>query len=225
MWSHRASPCYSTGRVLIFFAIGFAAGVLTGVPIGPVNVAVIDAAYRHTLRRAIAVGMGGALADCLYASLGVLGVTPMLRANPSVPPILYSVSGVILVGYGLLTARSRPVTPASSEAPRTTKPSKEMWSGFTVGLVLIVLNPAAMITWVVILGSILRSDATTVEGLMLAAGVLVGSFAWFTTVAVLTHRGKHLLGDKAVWIPRVIGICLMGYGLYLVGRAMRIWMA
>jgi len=211
--------------VVTFFLIGFAAGVITGVPIGPANVAVIDAAYRHTLRRAIAVGMGAALADCLYASLGVLGVTPVLKANPSVPPILYGISGVVLVGYGLLTARSRPVTPASSDAPRSPKPAKEMWSGFTIGLALILLNPAAMITWVVIIGSILPGESTTTEGGALAVGVLIGSLLWFSGVAILTHRGKHLLGEKAVWIPRVIGICLTGYGLYLVGRAMKYWLA
>jgi arginine exporter protein ArgO len=210
--------------VVTFFLIGFAAGLLTGIPIGPVNVAVIDAAYRHTLRRAIAVGMGGAIADCLYASLGVLGVSPLLQANPSVPPILYGISGIILVGYGLLTARSRPVTPASSEAPRAPNPSKEMWSGFTVGVALIALNPAALITWVVIIGSILPDDSSTSQGVSLAIGVLLGSFLWFGTVAILTHRGKHLLGDKAVWIPRIIGVGLMGYGMYLVGKAMKYWL-
>lgn len=211
--------------MVTFFLIGFAAGVLTGVPIGPVNVAVIDAAYRHTLRRALAVGVGGAIADSAYAALGVLGVTPMLKTNPSVPPILYGISGIILVAYGLLTVRSRPVTPATSESPRSPNPSKEMWSGFTVGLILIALNPAAMITWVVIIGSILPSDSSTSSGLMLAVGVLAGSLAWFATVAVLTYKGKHLLGDKAVWIPRIIGVGLMGYGLYLVGRAMKYWLS
>jgi threonine/homoserine/homoserine lactone efflux protein len=205
----------------MFFLIGFAAGALTGIPIGPVNVAVIDAAYRHTLRRALAVGFGGALADGAYAALGVLGVTPMLRANPSVPPILYGISGVVLVAYGILTVRSRPVTPASSEAPRSPNPSKEMWSGFTVGLALIALNPAALVTWVVIIGSILPDDASNAAGLVLSAGVVIGSLLWFSFVAVLTHRGKHLLGEKAVWIPRIVGMLLMGYGLYLVYKAVR----
>src|SRR3954447_5520090 len=98
----------------MFFAIGFAAGALTGIPIGPVNVAVIDAAYRFTLRRAIAVGIGGAVADGLYSALGVLGVTPVLNKYPSVPPVLYAISGVVLLIYGFLTARSQPVTPASN---------------------------------------------------------------------------------------------------------------
>src|SRR5258706_11337756 len=98
----------------MFFAIGVAAGALTGVPIGPVNVAVIDAAYRHTFRRAIAVGLGGAVADGLYSALGVLGVTPVLRNYEYVSPILYAVSGIVLLVYGFLTAPSQPVAPAQN---------------------------------------------------------------------------------------------------------------
>ena len=204
----------------MFMLIGVAAGALTGVPIGPANVAVIDAAYRHTLRRAISVGAGAACADCLYAALGVLGVTPVLRTYPSVPPIMYAVSGVVLMVYGFLTARSQPVTPAQNEAPKEAEISNEMWSGFIVGIALIVLNPAAIVTWVVIVGSFIP-DATRTEGIFCALGVLAGSFGWFSLVAYLTHKGKHVLGDKAAWIPRVIGVGLMGYAVYLLIKAVR----
>jgi arginine exporter protein ArgO len=207
----------------MFFAIGVAAGALTGVPIGPVNVAVIDAAYRHTLRRAIAVGLGGALADGLYVALGVMGVTPFLQKYPSVPPILYAISGVILLVYGFLTARSQPVAPA---APTEVSSSgsvamrKEMWSGFSVGVALIILNPAAIVTWVFIMGSIIP-DATITEGIACAIGVMVGSFGWFALVAYLTQKGRQVLGEKAAWIPRFVGIALMVYAAYLLGKAVR----
>src|SRR5256885_1439291 len=105
----------------MFLMIGIAAGALTGVPIGPVNVAVIDAAYRHTFKRAVSTGFGGASADSLYAALGVF----------------------------------------------------------------------------------------------------IGSFSWFTLVAYLTGKGKNVLGDKAAWIPRIVGICLMVYAVYLLARAFR----
>src|SRR4051794_33311794 len=143
---------------------GVAAGALTGVPIGPVNVAVIDSAYRHTLRRAIAVGLGGAIADCLYAGLGVLGVTPFLKSNPHILTVLYAVSGVVLMVYSFLTARSQPVTPAVVPHPDDPPPHpdvsaaanrREIRQGFTVGVALILLNPAAVVTWVVIMGSII----------------------------------------------------------------------
>jgi threonine/homoserine/homoserine lactone efflux protein len=204
----------------MFMLFGVAAGALTGVPIGPVNVAVIDAAYRHTLRRAIAVGMGGACADGLYSALGVLGVTPVLRTYPTVPPILYAVSGVVLLVYGFLTARSQPVTPAQNDAPKEAPPSREMWSGFTLGLALIVLNPAAIVTWVVIMGSIIP-ETTPLNGIFCSLGVMAGSFGWFALVAYLTQKGKHVLGDKAAWIPRVIGVALMVYAVYLIAKAVK----
>jgi threonine/homoserine/homoserine lactone efflux protein len=214
--------------VVTFFVIGVLAGALTGVPIGPVNVAVIDAAYRHTLRRAIAVGLGGASADCLYSALGVLGVTPVLRTYPSVLTVLYAVSGIVLLIYGFLTARSQPVQPAHpSDASIAVKPTpaKEMWSGFTVGLALIVLNPAAIVTWVVIMGSMISeatsATPTVIEGIICAIGVFTGSFGWFTLVAYLTQKGKHVLGDKAAWIPRVVGVALMVYAVYLIVKAVK----
>ncbi len=206
--------------MLVFFLIGFAAGALTGVPIGPVNVAVIDAAYRYTLRRALAVGAGGAIADALYCAAGVAGVTPVLRSNPSIPPVLYAISGVVLLGYGILTVRTRPMVPVQHESAPPPRASREAWSGFKIGITLIVLNPAAIVTWVVIVGSFIP-NASQLEGLITAAGVLVGSFAWFALVAVLTQKGKSAFGEKAQWIPRAVGMALVVYALYLLAKAAR----
>jgi threonine/homoserine/homoserine lactone efflux protein len=208
----------------MFLVIGLLAGALTGVPIGPVNVAVIDAAYRHTMRRAVMVGLGGACGDLLYSGLGVLGVTPILEKYPSVPPILYAVSGCVLLVYGFMTARSQPPAPvATADIPhheQETHMRREMWQGFTVGLALIVLNPAAIVTWVVLMGPLIPK-ATHLDGVACAIGVFIGSFAWFSLVAYLTHRGKHVLGDKAAWIPRVIGIGLMVYAVWLIAKAVK----
>jgi threonine/homoserine/homoserine lactone efflux protein len=214
----------------MFFLIGAAAGAITGVPIGPVNVAVIDAAYRHSMRRAIAVGIGGALADGLYSALGVLGVTPVLRTYPSIPPLLYLASGLVLAAYGFLTARSQPVAPAQPSPDEThesaaTIQRREMWSGFSVGIALILLNPAAIVTWVVIMGQIIPDPNDMIEGIACATGVACGSFVWFALVAYVTHKGKSVLGEKAAWIPRVVGIALMVYSAYLLTKAVRYFIA
>ncbi len=202
--------------MISYFFIGAAIGAMTGIPIGPVNVAVIESAYRHHLRRALAVGLGGAIADSAYAFLGVVGVGPFLRSHPNIPPILFAISGLLLIVYGALTARSQPasLTEVKSKIPDQTA----MWTGFIVGVALILMNPAAIVTWVIIVGSYL-SDTTTMEGVMASVGIGVGSLAWFTLVAWLAHHGKRVLGDKMIWVTRVVGVLLIGYGIYSLGRA------
>ncbi len=209
--------------MLKFVVFGFMAGVLTGVPIGPVNVAVIDAAYRHTIRRAIGVAIGGAVADGLYACVGLVWVTPLLDRHPAVPPILYAISGIVLMVYGFLTARSAPMQPGAPPEPGPPPEDingREMWSGFSVGLWLIVLNPAAVLTWVVIMGRIIP-QATTINAIACTLGIVAGSFGWFALVAHLTLKGKSVLGEKAAWIPRVIGMALMAYAVYLIAQAVK----
>jgi threonine/homoserine/homoserine lactone efflux protein len=202
--------------VLTYFLLGALAGAITGVPIGPVNVAIIDAAYRHHVKRAVAVGMGGALGDFFYASLGIVGVGRFLSAHAVIPPILYGVSGVALIAYGLITVRSQPPDPTG--APTSDgAPQRYFWSGFGLGAALILLNPAALITWV-FLGSQVASDSVA-EGWAAAVGVGVGSCAWFVFVAYAADHGKRVLGDKARWITRVVGVVLLGVGVFSLGRA------
>jgi threonine/homoserine/homoserine lactone efflux protein len=203
--------------VLTYFLIGAAIGALTGVPIGPVNVAVIDAAYRHTLRRGIAVGLGGAIGDLLFSGAAMLWIGPHLIGKPGVKPVLFAISGVVLVIYGILTTRSQPPA-APAAGHHAIPPYHEIWNGLTVGLGLIVLNPAAIVTWVVVVGSHLN-DLSTGEAIAAALGVFVGSFAWFSFVAFIADKGKRLMGERAIWIMRGVGVALIGYGLYSLGRA------
>ena len=206
-----------------FFLIGIAVGAITGIPIGPVNVAVIDAAYRHTLRRGLAVGLGGAVGDFCFSLAGIGGVGPHLIDQPYVKPTLYAVSGVVLVIYGLLTVRSEP-PPAPSAPPHTVPAGREFWSGFWVGLGLIFLNPAALIVWCVVIGPNMNAPSF-LAALCAAVGVFIGSSAWFATVAYIADRGKRLMGDRAVWVTRLVGVGLIGFGCFQLYRAIRIFVA
>jgi arginine exporter protein ArgO len=203
--------------LLTYFLIGAALGALTGVPIGPLNVAIINTAYRHHLRRAIAVALGGAVADLVYASFGILGLSQLLTAHKIVPPILFGMSGIVLIIYGILTVRAQPIDPGLAGHVDVAGKSY-FWGGFGTGIGLILLNPATLITWVVIVGSAM-ADATPSEGMAAAVGIGCGSALWFTVVAHLADHGKKLLGKKTVWLTRVVGALLIGYGIYSIGRA------
>lgn len=211
----------------MFLLIGAAAGGITGVPIGPANVAVIDAAYRHTMRRAYAVCAGAAIGDGICAGVGVLGVKPWLQSHPSLPPVLWAVSGVVLLVYGIFTMKAQaapaappPANPDEPTASESMMHRHEKVTGFKIGLALILFNPAAIVTWIFLMAASWMPAMTgRLDGLACAIGVIVGSFGWFSLVAHLTHKGKNVLGQKAAMIPKIVGALLMVYAVYLLAKA------
>ncbi len=213
--------------------IGALVGALTGIPIGPANVAVINTAYRHTLRRAISVGAGAAIADGGYALLGILLIAQLLADNPSLAPILWAVSGGVLIVYGLITALAdaEPAKASSGVKQKASDPSRDIWSGLFLGVTIIVLNPAALVTWVVIVGERLPVWVGSVGTISLsdsigfALGVTAGSFTWFSFVGYLANKGKKVLGERAFLITKTVGVLLVVYGAYLAYRAVNAWMA
>lgn len=207
--------------MLKYLIIGIFGGAITGVPIGPVNIAVIDTAFRHHLKRAVAVALGGATADMLYALIGILWFGPLVSTRPHIPPILYGVSGVALIIYGVMNLRAAPADPARHSADKAAN-QPYFWSGFGLGMALILLNPSTLLAWVVFFGSWM-ADVERMSGIAAAVGIGLGSFAWFAFVAFLAHRGKQFLQDKSRMINRVVGLFLIGFGIYSIGKAAHYW--
>ncbi len=204
---------------LIYFLIGAGLGIITGIPLGPANFAVVDAAYRHHVRRAVAVALGAATADCAYAMIGARGIGPKILEYPVIKTTMFVISGLVLILYGLHTVRQTPVDPTAEPVDAAPKDAS-LLRGYLLGVVLIILNPGPLLFWVLIFGTHF-GDATTLEGTSSAIGVGVGSAIWFCFIAWAADHGKRLLGSRAVWIGRVVGIVLMGAGALAFSRG--IW--
>ena len=60
---------------------GIIVGFIGGIPVGPVNAAVIDTAMRKCIRRAIAIGVGGAFVDFVYSQIATMGLGSLLPVS------------------------------------------------------------------------------------------------------------------------------------------------
>src|SRR6185436_18689162 len=85
--------------------LGAAAGFTSSLLPGPTNVAVVDAALVRG-RAAHAIGLGGALGDAVYATLGVTDAGALLRQHPLLPALFDLVSGVLMIVIGLARIRA-----------------------------------------------------------------------------------------------------------------------
>ena len=194
--------------LLVAAGSGLALGAATGIPLGVVNLSVVEAATRAGRAHAIAIGIGGAIADTIHAGLAFVGIAPVLDAHPSAMRVMAAGSSVIVVGYAIviMRARVRPIT------ARTTR-------GLLTGLALTLPNPAPLAAWIAVAGALLPGAAPAV-GIAAAIGVGLGSAAWFALLAHLAARGRSSTLVTR-WLPRAVALVFVAIAIAALVRAWR----
>lgn len=160
---------------------GLALGVVTGMPLGVINLAIVDAAARGRARFARGLAFGGGVADAVHAALALLGVSQLVVARPGVVMVLAIIATLAIVAYAALVWRA-----PRAHADVAARPDR-IAAGALTGIGLTLPNPAALGAWIAVAGA-LWPAATMAEVAAFALGVGVGSAAWFTLLGRLVAR-------------------------------------
>lgn len=164
--------------------LGLGLGVVTGLPLGVINVVIVERAARAR-REAIGIGLGGAVADGVHAALAFAGLAAALLSRPALARGLSVASGVLLLAAAVTIARGGA---PSASARRSGPAASSLGRGLALGLSLTLPNPAALAAWLAVAAALPASSTAT--ALVTAAGVALGSAAWFTALAALAARGR-----------------------------------
>jgi threonine/homoserine/homoserine lactone efflux protein len=184
--------------------LGFGLGVMTGMPLGVINVAIVEAATAGRPRFAGGLGLGGATADAVQALLAFAGVGQLVTADRAVVRGLAIGAAAVITAYGVMVWRRR--RRAEPEPGATPHGDGHILRGMAAGVTLTLPNPAALGAWVAVAAA-LWPHAAPLEAALIAAGVGVGSALWFTLLArwICRVRRDH---PAIAAIPR-IGLVLL----------------
>ncbi len=192
-------------------ALGLGLGIVTGMPLGVVNVAIVDASLTGRVRFATGIGIGGALADIAHAALGFIGVGALLTTRPELMRGFAIGACVLIVGYVVMAWRKR-------AQPRISVDDSSFLRGVLIGCGLTLPNPGALAAWVAVAAS-LWPDASVAEACTIAVGVGIGSACWFAWLARWVSRVR--LDHPAIPIlSRVALVVLVGIAIVGIVRAM-----
>ena len=190
--------------VLAAFGLGVLLGVVTGMPLGVINVAVVDAAGNGRVRFATGVGAGGAIADAIHAALAFLGIGRLVTQRPEWVRALAVAAAVVVIAYAIVAWRTR------TRASRTRE-----GAGIFVGLSITLPNIGALGAWVAVAASA-WPDIPSTGAIALAVGVGLGSATWFALLARWVGKRR-----ERPWMRRVPRVALVLLVIIAVGGAVR----
>jgi threonine/homoserine/homoserine lactone efflux protein len=192
------------------FSSGLALGFLVAAQVGPIWLFCARTALRGGLLPGLAVGLGAAVVDTAYASLGVAGMARLLE--------LPGAAVLVFLGARTLMSARRP---RPEEGPQAQAPSPPR--ALRTSLVATASNPLTIATWAAIFAA--TAAAGVARGLAGVAaflsGVGVGSMAWFTILSAgMALLGRRLSGRALLVADVVAGGGLVGFGLLLGLRSL-----
>jgi arginine exporter protein ArgO len=190
-------------------ALGLGLGIATGMPLGVINVAIVDATVAGHRRFATGIGIGGAIADATHATLAFIGIGQLVTRRPDLVRLLAIAAAALIVIYAVASWRTKRVPAKRIDA---TSPRAVL-----TGLMLTLVNPGALSAWVAV--AALWPTTSLAEELTLAAGVGIGSAAWFIVLGRLVSRVPR--DHRALQIiPKVALVALLALAIVGVVRVL-----
>lgn len=199
---------------MIASLIGFVVGLLTTMPIGPINVTVLTKGMRESFAHGISIAVGAALMDFVYSLAAMYGLFAILQAH-FISRVFQGVGILLLFTFGIQSIRSR-LTKIDNGYKLPLK--RELHNNFWIGVFLYMSNPTFIGMWLTIAGSVhayhLISRGS--DNLFFAGGVGLGAFGWYYIMLRYFHNRKNFLKPETLHKISVFsGIALLGFGCYL----------
>ena len=186
---------------------GFITAFLLAIPVGPVNLTIINEGARRGRRWAVLISLGATAMELIYCFLAFTGLASFLLTGSYVKPAmeLFSFGFMLVLGIKFLLAKSVSGPVALGEAAHKFEerigeklhPS----SAFATGFVRVLANPGVMLGWFFFAAYFISRDWVTPdwEGkLSCVAGVGLGTLLWFMVLSFQSARGYGKLNEKTL---------------------------
>ena len=201
---------------MIALPLGILIGFLMCIPVGPINVWVVNTLLKHNFRSAFAIALGGSIMDFIYFIVVLTGLS-FFTFSEKTSLILKIVGVVFLFIFGLKEIISK-------EKEMEVKDNKHKDKSHVVGFfflgVLIYTSNPTLIATMTGLASVVKSwnvfEPNYINYLLLSIGVGLGSLAWFYFLLKMVVRYKNRIPKKFFYhFSRASGVLIVIFSLIM----------
>ncbi len=208
--------------ILVAALTGFLSGLILCIPVGPVNLTIINEGARRGFKWAALIGLGASVMEVIYCTIAFTGFSAIfanryLKAGMEV----FSFMFMVFLGIKFLTAKTvRAPLSIGKTAERIEGRIGEKLhphSAFLIGLVRTMANPGVLLLWIFLALYFLSRDWVQPHWqskLACIGGVAASTGLWFVGLSWAVSLGHGKFSEHTLLrIERFSGVGLLGLGL------------
>ncbi len=213
--------------LLVSWWVGFVSGLLVSVPVGPINITILNEGAQRGFNWALLIGLGSVAMEVIYCSIGFAGFSGLFEAK-WIRATMELATFLLMLYLGLKYAfmRALPATPKTMDR---VEHRLHPHTAFMTGFVRVLGNPNVLLGWITLSATFTAHewvDTTWTSKLVCISGVAIGAFAWFLFLSYIVSRGKDRFSTQTLIRMSQYSGCLLlimaaiigGRIVYLLGR-------
>ena len=185
--------------IVLALVVGVASGFLVSIPVGPINITIINEGARRGFRWALMIGFGAVAMEAIYCTIGFAGSATFLDSKV-IKAAMELISFMLMVFLGLKFLFLHSL-PEQSKSAEVVEEKLHPHSAFMIGFVRVLGNPGVLLLWVTMAGAFASHDWVednwTSRGSCIA-GVAVGAAIWFVLLSYLISLKHQQMSDKTL---------------------------
>lgn len=179
--------------------IGLISGFLISIPVGPINLTIINEGAHRGFRWAFLIGLGAVAMDLIYCSVAFAGFSGLLGSRLMRAIIeLLSFLAMLYLGVKYLMT---PDLPETSKSADVVEHRLHPHTAFTIGFVRVLGNPAVLLFWIALSATFISHQwiaDTWPSKTACVVGMAAGTFAWFTFLSFVVSLGHGRFSKKSL---------------------------
>ena len=206
---------------------GFIFGLLLSVPIGPINLTIINEGARRGFYWAMMIGLGATAMEVIYCFIAFTGFASFFsKGYVKAAMELFSFVFMLFLGTKFLLVKSVSQHPVDlgptvdrleGQLEETIRPH----SAFMIGFVRVMGNVGVLVFWIILAANFISREWVTPDWpgkLGCVTGVAFGTGSWFLGLSWLISLGHGKLSEKTLLrMEHLSGIGLLALALIHAG--------
>ena len=208
--------------ILLAAVTGFISGLLLSVPVGPINLTIMNEGARNGFRWAFMIGLGAVVMEVIYCAVAFTGFSSFFsRGYVKAAMELFSFVFMLYLGVKFLLAKSvaapTHITTATDKIEARIEEKFRSHSAFLTGLVRVMGNPGVLLFWIILAANFISREWVEPNGrgkLACISGVAAGTGVWFLGLSWAVSLGHRKFSERTLLrMEHLSGVGLLGLAL------------